>query len=244
MVFQSDFGYLEEGGVETPPQIGLTRIISRRKQKKLGPLQKTAGDRPCMSWSWVLPRWIAPWRKPTASSVCLHTLTSKAPVTISFNLTVNRCGLTQLKTVFLETPLDSILWLVTSNTEWGLSGWNYNKQELVTAHLHSVSLDWIVDYCWPWFDPHWHRSLEPDYGIWWSKLLPHRLFLMGQQNLVAGCWTWLTNRQRELKIILSLIWYSRLDSGTQLPETEFVTEFLGTVRIKPKIVQKLHQIIK
>ena len=30
----------------TPPQIGLKTIISRRKQKKLGPPQKIAGDRP------------------------------------------------------------------------------------------------------------------------------------------------------------------------------------------------------
>ena len=33
----------------TPPQIGLTTIISRRKQKQLGPPQKIAGDRPCLS---------------------------------------------------------------------------------------------------------------------------------------------------------------------------------------------------
>ena len=199
MVFQSDFGYWEESGVETPQQIGSTRIISRRKQKKLGPLQKTAGDRPCMSWSWVLPRWIAPWRKPIASFVCLHTLTSKAPVTISFNLTVNRCGLTQLKTVFLETPLDSILWLVTSNTEWGLSGWNYNKQELVRAHLHSVLLD-----CWLLLTFPRSTLAQVSRTRLWNMVFKtlatptstpiltmiSSLFLMGQQNLVAGgCWT-------------------------------------------------------
>ena len=32
----------------TPPQIGLTTIISRRKQKQLSPPQKIAGNRPCL----------------------------------------------------------------------------------------------------------------------------------------------------------------------------------------------------
>ena len=59
LFFHSDFGCFEGDCVDpppnycifsTPPQIGLKTIISRRKQKKSGPPQKIAGDRPCVSW--------------------------------------------------------------------------------------------------------------------------------------------------------------------------------------------------